>query len=181
MKNILFFVMVTALFITILGAHPGSHYAFAQEGFQTEDLINETIDIGNTTTSNATLAFAQEGAITPEGSVNDTMSGQNASQWANATLAFAQEGFQTEDLINETIDIGNTTTSNATLAFAQEGAITPEGSVNDTMSGQNASQWANATLAFAQEGAITPEGSVNDTMSGQNASQWANATLAFVQ
>ena len=33
---------------------------FAQEGFQTEDLINETIDMGNnTTTSNATLAFAQ--------------------------------------------------------------------------------------------------------------------------
>src|SRR5918995_1346298 len=125
---------------------------FDQESFQTEDLVNETIDIGNTTTSNATLAFAQEGAITPEGSVNDTLSGQNASQWAtNATLAFAQEGFQTEDLVNETIDIGNTTTSNATLAFAQEGAITPEGSVNDTLSGQNASQWAtNATLAFVQ-------------------------------
>ena len=34
--------------------------AFAQEGFQTEDLVNETIDMGNnTTTSNATLAFAQ--------------------------------------------------------------------------------------------------------------------------
>ena len=33
----------------------------------------------------------QEGAITPEGSVNDTMSGENATQWANATLAFAQE------------------------------------------------------------------------------------------
>ena len=155
MKNILLFVTVTALFTTILGANSGNHYAFAQEG-----------------------------AITPEGSVNDTMSGQNASQWAtNATLAFAQEGFQTEDLVNETIDIGNATTSNATLAFAQEGAITPEGSVNDTLSGQNASQWAtNATLAFAQEGAITPEGSVNDTLSGQNASQWAtNATLAFVQ
>src|SRR5215204_5861926 len=59
--------------------------------------------------------------FTQEGSVNDTMSGQNASQWAtNATLAFAQEGFQTEDLVNETIDMGNTTTtSNATLAFAQ--------------------------------------------------------------
>src|SRR5215211_7882254 len=100
MKNILLFVTVTALFTTILGAHHGNHYAFAQEG-----------------------------AITPEGSVNDTMSGQNASQWS----------------------------TNATLAFAQEGSITPEGSVNDTMSGQNASQWStNATLAFAQEGAITP-------------------------
>ena len=62
MKNILLFVTVTALFTTILGADPGNHYAFAQEG-----------------------------AITPEGSVNDTMSGQNASQWAtNATLVFAQ-------------------------------------------------------------------------------------------
>jgi hypothetical protein len=62
--------------------------------------------------------------------------------------------------------------------LAQEGAITPEGSINDTMSGKNATQWANATLAFAQEGAITPEGSINDTMSGKNATQWANATLA---
>lgn len=41
---------------------------FAQEGFQTEDLINETIDMGNnTTTSNSTLAFAQG-----EGLGNDT-------------------------------------------------------------------------------------------------------------
>jgi hypothetical protein len=65
--------------------------------------------------------LAQESSITPEGSINDTMSGQNASQWAsNATLAFAQEGFQTEDLVNETIDLGNNTgTSNATLAYAQ--------------------------------------------------------------
>src|ERR671912_682283 len=47
-------------------------------------------------------AFAQEGAITPEGTVNDTMSGENATQWANATLVFAQEGFTTEDLVNET-------------------------------------------------------------------------------
>ena len=37
--------------------------AFAQEGFQTEDLVNETIDIGNNTataTANATLAYAAE-------------------------------------------------------------------------------------------------------------------------
>ena len=65
--------------------------------------------------------LAQEGAITPEDSINDTMSGENATQWANATLAFAQEGFQTEDLVNGTIDFGNDTTMmNATLAFAQE-------------------------------------------------------------
>ena len=63
MTNILLFVTFTALFTTIFGFNFGNHYTFAQEG-----------------------------AITPEGSVNDTMSGQNASQWAaNSTLAFAQE------------------------------------------------------------------------------------------
>ena len=84
--------------------------AFAQEGFTTESLVNETIALGNTSESfkvndpsvtleettvpeqivtNATLAFAQEGAITPEG-MNNTMSTENATQWtANATLAFA--------------------------------------------------------------------------------------------
>ena len=79
--------------------------------------------------------LAQEGAITPEGSINDTMSGENATQWANATLAFAQEGFTTEDLVNETIDLGNDTTMmNATLAFAQENdtGMTSEGSGNMT-------------------------------------------------
>ena len=83
--------------------------------------------------------LAQEGAITPEGSVNDTMSGQNASQWAsNATLAFAQEGFQTDDLINETIDIGNNTAiSNATLAYAQQGE---ENATTTTGGGGNATQ-----------------------------------------
>src|ERR671910_702022 len=122
MKNILLFVTVTALFTTILGSNPGHHYAFAQEG-----------------------------AITPEGSVNDTLSGQNASQWAtNATLAFAQEGFQTEDLVNETIDIGNTTTSNATLAFAQEGFQT-EDLVNETIDIGNTTATANATLAYAAQ------------------------------
>ena len=83
--------------------------------------------------------LAQEGAITSEGSVNDTMSGQNASQWAsNATLAFAQEGFQTDDLINETIDIGNNTAiSNATLAYAQQGE---ENATTTTGGGGNATQ-----------------------------------------
>jgi hypothetical protein len=53
---------------------------------------------------------------------------------------------------------------------AQEGAITPEGSVNDTMSGGNATQWANATLAFAQEDntGMTSEGG---DMSSMNQSQ----------
>jgi hypothetical protein len=38
-------------------------------------------------------------------SINATL----ASIPMNATLAFAQEGFQTEDLVNETIDLGNNT------------------------------------------------------------------------
>lgn len=86
--------------------------------------------------------LAQEGAITPEGSVNDTMSGQNASQWAsNATLAFAQEGFQTDDLINETIDIGNNTAiSNATLAYAQQGEENATTTTTTTGGGGNATQ-----------------------------------------
>ncbi len=90
MTNILLFVTVTALFTTILGTNPGNHYTFAQEGFQTQDLVNETIDLGNTTTSNATLAYAQEGAITPQGTVNNTM-GNDTSMMMNATLAYAQE------------------------------------------------------------------------------------------
>ena len=111
MTNILLFLTVTALFTTILGFNPGNHYVFAQEGFQTEDLVNETIALGNTSESfkvandtsatpekteipeqmvtNATLAFAQEGAITPEG-MNETM-GNDTSMIMNATLAFAQE------------------------------------------------------------------------------------------
>src|SRR3712207_772803 len=49
--------------------------------------------------------FAQEGAITPEGAVNDTMSGQNASQWAtNATLAFAQGESKDTDGMTENGD-----------------------------------------------------------------------------
>jgi hypothetical protein len=38
-------------------------------------------------------------------SINSTLE----SMPMNATLAFAQEGFQTEDLVNETIDLGNNT------------------------------------------------------------------------
>jgi nitrite reductase (NO-forming) len=95
------------------------------------------------------------------------------SKTMNATLAFAQEGFTTEDLVNETIDMGNDTsmTMNATLAFAQEGAITPEGSINDTMSmGNDTSMTMNATLAYAQD----------DGMMG-NDTGMMNATLAFAQ
>jgi nitrite reductase (NO-forming) len=52
------------------------------------------------------------------------------SKTMNATLAFAQEGFTTEDLVNETIDMGNTTTMNATLASAQEAVSIAAGSSN---------------------------------------------------
>ena len=91
------------------------------------------VTAGISTTAFVTV-LAQEGTITPEGSINDTMSGENATQWANATLAFAQEGFTTEDLVNETIDLGNDTMMNATLAFAQENdtGMTSEGSGNMT-------------------------------------------------
>jgi plastocyanin len=68
MINVLLFVMVTALFAAILGSNPGNHYAFAQEVLQTEDLVNETIELGNTTTSNATVALAQEAVSIAAGS-----------------------------------------------------------------------------------------------------------------
>jgi hypothetical protein len=67
--------------------------------------------------------LAQEGAITPEGSVNDTLSGQNASQWAtNATLAFAQEGMLGGDagMIDGTI---NTTGGRADGKSGENGTI----------------------------------------------------------
>ena len=106
--------------------------------FVTSILTFALIATGISTTAFVNV-LAQEGAITPEGSVNDTMSGQNASQWAsNATLTFAQEGFQTDDLINETIDIGNNTAiSNATLAYAQQGE---ENATTTTGGGGNATQ-----------------------------------------
>jgi hypothetical protein len=106
----------------------------------------------------STTAFvnvlAQEGAITPEGSVNDTMSGQNASQWAtNATLAFAQEGFQTEDLINETIDMGNNTaTSNATLAYAQG-----EGNATQSQAGNATQSQAGGNMTGLTQGQISED------------------------
>ena len=109
--------------------------------FVTSILTFALIATGISTTAFVNV-LAQEGAITPEGSVNDTMSGQNASQWAsNATLTFAQEGFQTDDLINETIDIGNNTAiSNATLAYAQQGEENATTTTTTTGGGGNATQ-----------------------------------------
>ena len=71
----------------------------------------------------------------------DGMMGNDTGGMMNATLAYAQEGFTTEDLVNETIDLGNDTTiMNATLAFAQENdtGMTSEGSGN--MTGMTQSQ-----------------------------------------
>jgi hypothetical protein len=81
------------------------------------------------------------------------------------TNAFAQEGFQTEDLVNETIALGNTSESfqvNDSSTTLQD-TTTPEQMVT------------NATLAFAQEGAITPEG-MNNTI-GNDTSMMMNVTL----
>jgi hypothetical protein len=93
-------VIVTILAIGILGINTSSssnsiNNAYAQEGFQTEDLVNETIDLGNTTTSNATLVFAQEGSITPE-EINNTMQIFNdTSMKMNATLPVSLTGNNT--------------------------------------------------------------------------------------
>ena len=88
------------------------------------------IAIGISTTAFVNV-LAQEGAITPEGSVNDTMSGQNASQWAsNATLAFAQGD-------EPGMSMDNSTMMNATLAYAQQGE---ENATTTTGGGGNATQ-----------------------------------------
>ncbi|HET8793369.1 MAG TPA: hypothetical protein VFM31_06230 [Nitrososphaeraceae archaeon] len=72
-------VLTTTFLIAVLAIGlSGINNIFAQEGFQTEDLVNETIDLGNATTSNATLAFAQEGAIT-SGGMNNTMPAGNTT------------------------------------------------------------------------------------------------------
>ena len=66
MKIVLTATLVAILaigFVAIDTSNNSVNNAFAQEGFQTEDLVNETIDIGNNTataTANATLAYAAE-------------------------------------------------------------------------------------------------------------------------
>ena len=71
-------IIVAILAIGLVGINNSISNSYAQEGFQTEDLVNETIDLGNATTSNATLAFAQEGAIT-SGGMNNTMPAGNTT------------------------------------------------------------------------------------------------------
>jgi len=92
-------VIVASLAIGLLGINTSSsnsiNNAYAQEGFQTQDLVNETIDLGNATTSNATLVFAQEGSITPE-EINNTMQIFNdTSMTMNATLPVSLTGNNT--------------------------------------------------------------------------------------
>jgi hypothetical protein len=146
-------------FALIAGIIPSTFVnVLAQEGFTTESLVNETIALGNTSESfsvnndtsvtpentatpetivtNATLAilaFAQEGAITPEG-INNTMATENATEWtSNATLAYAQQGNDTNGM-----SMDNSTMMNATLAYAQQG----EGNTTTTAGagGGNATQ-----------------------------------------
>ena len=148
MKIVLTTTIVAILAIGLLGINNNNsnniHYIFAQEGFTTESLVNETIALGNTSESfkvndssvtleettvpeqivtNATLAFAQEGAITPEG-MNNTMSTENATEWtSNATLASVQgEGGQ---------DI-----SGMTKRFENDTTGIPEGQVDPDSKGE---------------------------------------------
>lgn len=66
MRFVLTITLVVFLTIGLVAINNNNHSiknAIAQEGFQTEDLVNETIDIGNNTataTANATLAYAAE-------------------------------------------------------------------------------------------------------------------------
>lgn len=93
-SNIITSILAFALFATIQTAFVN---VLAQEGFTTEDLVNETINLGNDTTMmNATLAFAQS-----EGT-NQTM--QNAGESANKTG---------ESMQQNTSDIGSNITEGA--------------------------------------------------------------------
>ena len=59
--------------------------------------------------------------------------------------------------------------------LTQEGTITPEDSINDTMSSQNQTFTSRTNTDFSAVNAV------NDTISNKNITQWANATLAFSQ
>ena len=172
-------------------APKGSESAVADWGkpLPYEQIIAEASAETNSTTANATLAYAQDDGMMG----NDTGMMGNDTGMMNATLAYAQDdGMMGNDtgMMNATLAyaqddgmMGNDTgMMNATLAYAQEGAITPEGSINDTMSmGNDTSMTMNATLAFAQEG-FTTEDLVNETIDmGNDTSMTMNATLAFAQ
>ena len=79
---------------------------------------------------------------------------------------FAQEGFQTEDLINETIDMGNnTTTSNATLVLAQEEEREDKGGTTDDRDRGMTDGLGNDTGGMS-EGQTDPNGEATDLGTG---------------
>ena len=64
--------------------------------------------------------------------------------------------------------------------LAQKGVFIPESSVNDTISGQNASQWSNnVTLVFTQEDNTGM--TIGEDMSGQNKTQGNETGLIYNQ
>ncbi|HET9806941.1 MAG TPA: plastocyanin/azurin family copper-binding protein, partial [Nitrososphaeraceae archaeon] len=72
----------------------------------------------------------QEGAITSQGTVNNTM-GNDTSMMMNATLAYAQEGAITsQGTVNNTMGNDTSMMMNATLAYAQEAVSISPGSSN---------------------------------------------------
>jgi hypothetical protein len=80
--------------------------------------------------------------------------------------AFAQEGFQTEDLVNETIDMGNnTTTSNATLVLAQEEEREDKGGTTDDRDRGMTDGLGNDTGGMS-EGQTDPNGEATDLGTG---------------
>jgi len=113
--------------------------AFAQEGFTTKDLVNETIALGNTSESfqSKNNTSAEVGALTPGGMTvtsNNTVTPETIV--TNATLAPSAYAQETGMMGNDTGMIGNDTsmTMNATLAYAQEAVSIAAGSSNPSNS-----------------------------------------------
>jgi hypothetical protein len=78
---------------------------FAQEGFTTEDLVNETITFGNDTTTmmNTTLAFAQEDDTGMPSDSEEDMRAMNQSQEGNdiGMVQGQSNGAKNDDVNNE--------------------------------------------------------------------------------
>jgi len=115
-------VLIALGVVTINSSNNSVNNVYAQEGFQTEDLVNETIDIGNNTatataTANATLAYASEHwskkgneyrkmgehigkefESIKKGSINEN----STSTTMNVTLSMALEGNNTVRPMNAT-------------------------------------------------------------------------------
>ena len=102
-------IVITSILAFVLIA-PGLSTTFvnvlAQEGFTTEDLVNETIDLGNDTTMmNATLAFAQEDdtGMTQGGDMGD----MNQSQGNETGMVQGQSNEAKNDGNNEEEEEGD--------------------------------------------------------------------------